>query len=34
MGGYNDGTVRDAVTETKWIPLQREPREYPFYSRI
>ena len=34
MGGYNDGTIRDAVTETKWISLQREPREYPFYSRI
>ena len=30
MGGYNDGTIRDAVTETKWISLQREPREYPF----
>ncbi|MFC7139360.1 aldehyde dehydrogenase family protein [Halosimplex aquaticum] len=30
MGGYNDGTILDEVTETKWISLQREPRDYPF----
>ncbi|WP_436911999.1 aldehyde dehydrogenase family protein [Halosimplex marinum] len=30
MGGYNDGTILEQVTETKWISLQREPREYPF----
>ncbi|WP_459193807.1 aldehyde dehydrogenase family protein [Halosimplex sp. J119] len=30
MGGYNDGTILNEVTETKWISIQREPREYPF----
>ncbi|WP_436929116.1 aldehyde dehydrogenase family protein [Halosimplex halobium] len=30
VGGYNDGAILEQVTETKWISLQREPREYPF----
>ena len=30
VGGYNDGAILEQMTETKWISLQREPREYPF----
>ncbi|ELZ23596.1 aldehyde dehydrogenase [Halosimplex carlsbadense 2-9-1] len=30
VGGYNDGAILEQLTETKWISLQREPREYPF----
>ncbi|MFC6823830.1 aldehyde dehydrogenase family protein [Halopelagius fulvigenes] len=30
MGGYNSETMLHEVTETKWISLQREPRDYPF----
>ncbi|QLH78489.1 aldehyde dehydrogenase family protein [Halosimplex rubrum] len=30
VGGYNDGAILEQLTETKWISIQREPREYPF----
>ncbi|QLG29616.1 aldehyde dehydrogenase family protein (plasmid) [Halorarum halophilum] len=30
MGGYNSDEFLREVTETKWISIQREPREYPF----
>jgi aldehyde dehydrogenase (NAD+) len=30
MGGYNAEEFLREVTETKWISLQHEPREYPF----
>ncbi|RNJ25278.1 aldehyde dehydrogenase family protein [Halosegnis longus] len=30
MGGYNSETIMNELTETKWISLQREEREYPF----
>jgi len=30
MGGYNSEEFLNEVTETKWISLQHEPREYPF----
>ncbi|WP_199243355.1 aldehyde dehydrogenase family protein [Halopenitus persicus] len=30
MGGYNADEFLREVTETKWISLQHEPREYPF----
>jgi aldehyde dehydrogenase (NAD+) len=30
MGGYNSEVMLRGVTETKWISLQREPRDYPF----
>ncbi|MCO8243660.1 MULTISPECIES: aldehyde dehydrogenase family protein [unclassified Haladaptatus] len=30
VGGYNTDDFLDEVTETKWISLQHEPREYPF----
>ena len=30
MGGYNSETIMNELTETKWISLQREDREYPF----
>ncbi|WP_254533009.1 aldehyde dehydrogenase family protein [Natrinema gelatinilyticum] len=30
MGGYNTEEFLREITETKWISLQREPREYPF----
>ncbi|WP_137290744.1 aldehyde dehydrogenase family protein [Natronorubrum halophilum] len=30
MGGYNTEEFLREVTETKWISIQREPREYPF----
>lgn len=29
MGGYNSELILDAVTETKWISVQRESRDYP-----
>ncbi|UHQ98794.1 aldehyde dehydrogenase family protein (plasmid) [Natrinema zhouii] len=29
MGGYNTEEFLREVTETKWISIQREPREYP-----
>ena len=30
MGGYNTTEFLDEITETKWVSLQHEPREYPF----
>jgi aldehyde dehydrogenase (NAD+) len=30
MGGYNSEVILQEVTETKWISLQHERREYPF----
>ncbi|MGZ0746758.1 aldehyde dehydrogenase family protein [Haloparvum sp. AD34] len=30
MGGFNSEQILEAITETKWISLQHEPREYPF----
>ncbi|WP_117595489.1 aldehyde dehydrogenase family protein [Haloprofundus halophilus] len=30
MGGYNSDTILHEVTETKWVSIQREEREYPF----
>ncbi|SFR63528.1 aldehyde dehydrogenase family protein [Halogeometricum limi] len=30
MGGYNSETILETLTETKWISVQREEREYPF----
>ena len=30
LGGYNSDDFLDEVTETKWISLQHEPREFPF----
>ncbi|WP_254274460.1 aldehyde dehydrogenase family protein [Haloarcula marina] len=30
VGGYNTDDFLDEVTETKWISLQHEPREFPF----
>jgi len=30
MGSYNSDAFLDEITETKWISIQREPREYPF----
>jgi aldehyde dehydrogenase (NAD+) len=30
MGGYNTDEFLDEVTETKWVSLQHEPRDYPF----
>lgn len=30
MGGYNSETIMNELTETKWISLQRDEREYPF----
>ncbi|RDI71947.1 aldehyde dehydrogenase family protein [Halopelagius longus] len=30
MGGYNSETMLHEVTETKWISLQRDARDYPF----
>jgi len=30
IGGYNSDDFLDEVTETKWISLQHEPREFPF----
>jgi aldehyde dehydrogenase (NAD+) len=30
MGGYNTDEFLNEITETKWISLQHEPREYPF----
>lgn len=30
MGGYNSEVILEEVTETKWISLQHEPREFPF----
>jgi aldehyde dehydrogenase (NAD+) len=30
VGGYNTTEFMEEVTETKWISLQHEPREYPF----
>lgn len=29
MGGFNSDRILRAITETKWISVQREPREYP-----
>ncbi|WP_248897064.1 aldehyde dehydrogenase family protein [Haloplanus halobius] len=30
MGGFNSDRILDAITETKWISVQHEPREFPF----
>jgi aldehyde dehydrogenase (NAD+) len=30
VGTYNSDAFLDEITETKWISLQHEPREYPF----
>lgn len=30
MGGYNSDVIMRGVTETKWVSIQREDREYPF----
>lgn len=30
MGGYNSEVILQEITETKWISLQHEPREFPF----
>jgi aldehyde dehydrogenase (NAD+) len=30
MGGYNSEVILQEVTETKWISLQHEQRDYPF----
>ncbi|MFC7068560.1 aldehyde dehydrogenase family protein [Halobaculum lipolyticum] len=30
MGGYNSETILNLLTETKWISVQRDAREYPF----
>ena len=30
MGGYNSEIILRELTETKWISIQREDREYPF----
>jgi aldehyde dehydrogenase (NAD+) len=30
MGGYNGEEFLHEVTESKWVSLQRDPREYPF----
>lgn len=30
VGHYNSDAFLDEVTETKWISIQNEPREYPF----
>ncbi|NHX35544.1 MULTISPECIES: aldehyde dehydrogenase family protein [Halolamina] len=30
MGGYNSDTILQELTETKWVSIQREDREYPF----
>ncbi|WP_053947766.1 aldehyde dehydrogenase family protein [Halolamina sediminis] len=30
VGGYNSDAFLDEVTETKWISVQTEPRDYPF----
>ncbi|MFC7203285.1 aldehyde dehydrogenase family protein [Haloferax namakaokahaiae] len=30
MGGYNTDEFLNEITETKWVSLQHEPREYPF----
>jgi aldehyde dehydrogenase (NAD+) len=30
MGGYNSEAILQSITETKWISLQHEPREFPF----
>lgn len=30
MGGFNSEAILEEVTETKWISLQHEPREFPF----
>ncbi|WP_254767074.1 aldehyde dehydrogenase family protein [Salinilacihabitans rarus] len=30
LGRYNAESILDEVTTTKWISIQREPREYPF----
>lgn len=30
IGRYNDDAIKDELTTTKWVSVQREPREYPF----
>jgi aldehyde dehydrogenase (NAD+) len=30
MGSYNSDAFLDEITETKWISIQHDPREYPF----
>ncbi|ELZ28454.1 aldehyde dehydrogenase [Halogeometricum pallidum JCM 14848] len=30
MGGYNSETILEELTETKWISIQRDERDYPF----
>ncbi|EMA41648.1 aldehyde dehydrogenase family protein [Halobiforma nitratireducens] len=30
MGRYNDDWILETLTTTKWISIQREPREYPY----
>lgn len=30
LGRYNDQAILRQFTETKWISIQREPREYPY----
>ncbi|NHN42961.1 aldehyde dehydrogenase family protein [Halorubellus sp. JP-L1] len=30
MGGFNSNLILEEITETKWISIQHEPRDYPF----